>query len=366
MNNVSPVRLRSCAHCRRESRPPDGALAPEAGHVERTRRTGAGRRGFARPRRHPGGGRSCASAPASTSTPSPQAALHRLLPVGRLTTVAFDRDDPAGWVIARHTGLRNLSPRARAHCVVRCREWAPTGRPAHDRERPRDCDAGCRKGGQVAVFPVGRRRPGSWSRQPMYQSGRFAAPRRRFVRRTSTPSRRPPVESSSRCGLGETRQVSQLRNRRLAGGWRRAALRVSRLLRPRVTRLRPRTSIPNPSPSVTPTESGASLQLERAAVSQRSLTLTRRCGGRTPSGKRRRAASGSPRTGTVNRPAPPVRAGAGPDRGARRFSGVGLRLRFFPAQRVVGDPRPRGRIRDRRVGVDRACGGADDWPVRAE
>ncbi|MCY4638104.1 MAG: hypothetical protein OXG04_27030 [Acidobacteria bacterium] len=59
-----------------------------------------------------------------------------------VTTVAFDGDDPAGWVIARHTGRRSLSPRDRAHCVVRCREWASTGRPAHGRERPRDCDAG--------------------------------------------------------------------------------------------------------------------------------------------------------------------------------------------------------------------------------
>lgn len=73
-----------------------------------------------------------------------------------VTTVAFDGDDPAGWVIARHTGRRNLSPRDRAHCVVRCREWAPTGRPAHDRERPRDCDAGVperRSGGRLSGRP---------------------------------------------------------------------------------------------------------------------------------------------------------------------------------------------------------------------
>ena len=77
---------------------------------------------------------------------SPEAALQPPAPVGRLclmcicicsmaatvvsssasrsTTVAFDGDDPAGWVIARHTGRRNLSPKDRAHCVVRCREWA--------------------------------------------------------------------------------------------------------------------------------------------------------------------------------------------------------------------------------------------------
>ena len=73
-----------------------------------------------------------------------------------VTTVAFDGDDPAGWVIARHTGRRNLSPGDRAHCVVRCREWAPTGRPAHDRERPRDGDAGAperRSGGRLSGRP---------------------------------------------------------------------------------------------------------------------------------------------------------------------------------------------------------------------
>ena len=199
----------------------------------------------------------------------------------------------------------------------------------------------------------------------MYQSARFTAPRRRFVRRTSTPERRPPVESSSRRGLRETRQVSQLRNRRLAGGWRRAAAGVNRLLRPRVTRLRPRPSIPKTSPSVTPTESGASLQLQRARVSPRSLTLTRRRGG-----GRRAGSAGKPPAGARGREPSTGRLARACcsrcDRGARRFSAVGLRFRFFPAQRVVRDPRPRGRIRDRRVGVDRAWGGAGDWPVRAE
>lgn len=71
---------------------------------------------------------------------------HRYLMAGELgiefTTVDFDGDDPADLVIARHTGRRNLTPKDRAHGVVRCREWASTGRPAHDGEQPRDRGAG--------------------------------------------------------------------------------------------------------------------------------------------------------------------------------------------------------------------------------
>ena len=122
-----------------------------------------------------------------------------------------------------------------------------------------------------------------------YQLSRFGAALRR----------------AGRCGLRETRQGTPFRNRKPPGGWRRVALGFSRLLRPRVRRLRPRPSIPNTSPSVTPMESGASLKMQSAGVSRRSLTVTRRRGGRASSGKRRQAASGSPTTGTVNRSARP-------------------------------------------------------------
>ena len=190
---------------------------------------------------------------------------------------------------------------------------------------------GRRKGGQVAVFPAGRRRPGGWPRKLMYQSARFAAPRRRFVRRTSTPARRPPVESSSRCGLREPRQVSQLRNHRLAGGGKRAALGFSRLLRPRVTRLRSRPSIPNALPSVTPTESGASLQSAKgkgvAAIVDADAP-TRRAGAEreAPASRQR-----EPEDGNRQPAGPPVRAAAdaieAPDVSARSDSGSDSSLR---------------------------------------
>ncbi|MYH28864.1 MAG: hypothetical protein F4137_08420 [Acidobacteria bacterium] len=45
-------------------------------------------------------------------------------------TVDFQGDDPATFVIERHTARRNLTPGQRAHCVVSCRDWASAGRPA--------------------------------------------------------------------------------------------------------------------------------------------------------------------------------------------------------------------------------------------
>ena len=57
-------------------------------------------------------------------------------------TVDYEGDDPAGLVIARHAGRRNLTPKERAHGVVRCRGWAPSGRPADDRKPSQDRGAG--------------------------------------------------------------------------------------------------------------------------------------------------------------------------------------------------------------------------------
>ena len=59
-----------------------------------------------------------------------------------VTTVDYEGDDPAGVVIARHTGRRHIIPGKRAHCVVRCREWVPTGRPADECKQPQDRGAG--------------------------------------------------------------------------------------------------------------------------------------------------------------------------------------------------------------------------------
>lgn len=45
-------------------------------------------------------------------------------------TVDYQGVDPAGFVIDRHTGRRNLTPGQRARGVVSCRDWASAGRPA--------------------------------------------------------------------------------------------------------------------------------------------------------------------------------------------------------------------------------------------
>ena len=51
-------------------------------------------------------------------------------------TVDYQGDDPAKYVIDRHTGRRHLTPKERAHCVVRCRDWASAGRPASGKPSP--------------------------------------------------------------------------------------------------------------------------------------------------------------------------------------------------------------------------------------
>lgn len=51
-------------------------------------------------------------------------------------TVDYEGDDPAKFVIDRHTGRRHLTPKERAHCVVKCRDWASAGRPASGKPSP--------------------------------------------------------------------------------------------------------------------------------------------------------------------------------------------------------------------------------------
>ena len=68
--------------------------------------------------------------------------------------VDYDGDDPAGWVIARHTGRRHIAPGERAQCVVMCREWVPTGRPPDDdRKQPQDRGAERRSDGRLSGRP---------------------------------------------------------------------------------------------------------------------------------------------------------------------------------------------------------------------
>ena len=46
--------------------------------------------------------------------------------------VAFEGDDPVGFVIAVNVLRRHLHPRQRATIILKCREWAPPGRPTPD------------------------------------------------------------------------------------------------------------------------------------------------------------------------------------------------------------------------------------------
>ena len=203
---------------------------------------------------------------------------------------------------------------------------APTGRPAHDRQRPRDCDVEApkrRSGGRLSGRPSTTQGAGRGSRCiRAHDSPRQGAG---FVRRTSTPARRPPGEGSSRRGLRETRQVSQFRNRRQAGGWRRAALGVSRLLRPRVTRLKAPTVDTEPV-----AVSDADRIRSKPAVAKGSGVAavvdadapTRRAGAEreAPASRQR-----EPEDGNRQPAGPPVRAGAdaieAPDVSARSDSG---------------------------------------------
>ena len=70
-------------------------------------------------------------------------------------TVAYDGDDPAGFVIGAHRGRRNLTAEQRAEGALRCREWRKPGAPKKGEPEPMtDSEIAAEAG--VGIATIGR------------------------------------------------------------------------------------------------------------------------------------------------------------------------------------------------------------------